>query len=235
MAFLYRGSFDHIPILSEPSSSDFIKWETSMRTAFMAEGLWPHLSDEKSDEFSPWKCLEEPVRPTFRSNPQEIAKYKEWHLDDAKIKLILETRCSPTVRSLFPTDIKVTAKQLWEHLAQLFLNRDYEMKTILDKRLDTIKLTDPREYLNYLSEFASAATLLTRVHIHPDWTRMIKQMVKGLPDDNEEWEEFHELCEKRQKQWEESRDHSKDEIPLMMMELIANECVRLINSTPAKN
>ncbi|KAG2151262.1 uncharacterized protein EDB93DRAFT_1044730, partial [Suillus bovinus] len=102
------GKFDHIPELL--GSENYIGWSTKMQYALACKDLWCHIN----------MSLLIPTTVTA----VETATMCEWLLKDMKAKDLVACHLSPSVGALVSRSHTVSARKVWQILAEHFNRTD---------------------------------------------------------------------------------------------------------------
>lgn len=153
-----------------------------MRLSLQADELWSYVVDGPTDLSTPWPAFYPPPRPASK-RAADIAHYKKFYAQDAKVKLLIMRRCSATIRALLPDDTTCTARDWWKHLDNLFLSYARKSGSDLHEWMRDTTLADPADYLEYVAEFSSILALSKRIGAGFAEADIANRMLDNLPFD----------------------------------------------------
>jgi hypothetical protein len=189
------GKYDHIPELL--GSENYVGWSTKMQYALVCEDLWCHINTVVDPADLLGTPSVKPV-PVDLANimAAETTAIREWLLNNMKAKDLITHRLSPSVRSLVSHSHTISARKVWQMLAEHFNQTDTSAQYQLRQRLDTLWMKDSADAMNYVGQHA---VLCERLHDSGAPLRdrdAIYSILIGLPQ-MPIWQQFKSMLEQR--------------------------------------
>lgn len=147
------GKYNHIPELL--GSENYVGWSTKTQYALACKDLWCHVNKivDRADILGTLSFM--PVAADANNiTAAELAAMHEWLLNDVKAKDII-TRClSSSVGSLVSRSHTVSARKVWETLAEHFNRTDTSAQYQLRQQLDALRMKDSADATHYVGQHA---------------------------------------------------------------------------------
>jgi hypothetical protein len=192
---IVMGKYDHIPKLL--GYENYIGWSTKMQYALACKDLWCHVNTVVDPADLPGTPSIKPI-PTDPANitAAETTAIHEWLLNNMKAKDLITHRLSPSVRSLVSCSHTISTCKVWQMLTEHFNWTDTSTQYQLRQWLDTLRMKDSADTMNYVGQHAAL-----REHLHDLGAPLrdgdaIYSILIGLPQ-TPIWQQFKSMLKQQ--------------------------------------
>ncbi|KIK22307.1 hypothetical protein PISMIDRAFT_83192, partial [Pisolithus microcarpus 441] len=118
-----------------------------------------------------------PITPT----PTEQEALKTWFKDDGLAKSIILRKINSSVLTLIPDNVSITAREVWNTLAELYDRSDVSLQFSLRAQISTFQMKGASDAEKYVVLHTHANDRLARMGARPSEADTIYALLRGLP------------------------------------------------------
>jgi hypothetical protein len=180
---------DYIPLFE--GATNYAAWARATIRTLQAEDLWTHVKGVEDDPLSPWTASYALEISGTSTVAQKKAFWEGWQ-DDAKVKDIVEHRCSPLVLNNLSQDMNATSQETWGVLKGFYAKVDIHAQFALRQHVASLCLADPSDVTQYLGEFNVTQRHFVEMGVEYSEQEAIYQLFEELPG-TASWDNFKQI------------------------------------------
>lgn len=174
------GKFENIPELR--GTENYYEWRRQTEQLLLGQGVYNHVSNGTNPfDYVRYAlacpCPLIPIAPT----PTEQEAVKTWFKDDGLAKSIVLRKINSSVLTLIPDDVSITAREVWNTLAELYDRSDVSLQFSLRAQISTFQMKGASDAEKYVALHTHANDRLARMGARPSEADTIYALLRGLP------------------------------------------------------
>lgn len=174
------GKFENIPELG--GTENYYEWRRQTEQLLLGQGVYNHISTGTNPfdyvkYASTCPCPLIPAAPTLA----EQEAIKVWFKDDGLAKSIILRKINSSVLTLIPDDVSITAREVWNTLAELYDRSDVSLQFSLRAQISTYQMKGANDAEKYVALHTHANDRLARMGARPSDSDAIYALLRGLP------------------------------------------------------
>ncbi|KIK15737.1 hypothetical protein PISMIDRAFT_38111, partial [Pisolithus microcarpus 441] len=163
------GKFENVPELK--GTENYYEWR-----------VYSHVSNGTNPfdyikYASTCPCPLIPTAPT----PAEQEALRTWFKDDGIAKSVILRKINSSVLTLIPDDVSITAREVWNTLADLYDRSDVSLQFSLRTQISTYQMKGAADAEKYVALHTHANDRLARMGARPSEADTIYALLRGLP------------------------------------------------------
>lgn len=174
------GKFENIPELR--GTENYYEWRRQTEQLLLGQGVYNHVSNGTNPfDYVRYAlacpCPLIPIAPT----PTEQEALKTWFKDDGLAKSIILRKINSSVLTLIPDNVSITAREVWNTLAELYDRSDVSLQFSLRAQISTFQMKGASDAEKYVALHTHANDRLARMGARPSEADTIYALLRGLP------------------------------------------------------
>ncbi|KIK10811.1 hypothetical protein PISMIDRAFT_68034, partial [Pisolithus microcarpus 441] len=106
---------------------------------------------------------------------------RTWFKDDGVAKSVILRKINSSVLTLIPDDVSITAREVWNTLAELYDRSDVSLQFSLHTQISTFQMKGAADAEKYVALHTHANDRLARMGARPSEADTIYALLRGLP------------------------------------------------------
>lgn len=174
------GKFENVPELR--GTENYYEWRRQTEQLLLGQGVYNHISNGTNpfDYVKYASICPCPLIPTAPTTTEREAM-KTWFKDDGLAKSIILRKINSSVLTLIPDDVSITAREVWNTLAEVYDRTDVSLQFSLHAQISALQMKGAMDAEKYVASHVHANDRLARMGAKPSDADAIYALLRGLP------------------------------------------------------